>query len=178
VRLRIRGRGSEFSEVELIPGDAEVLDDVGDDTARDITRMPREGDQAIGPKWIRVMPMAARGAKEFTADFTEAPLQLPAVPSGVLAHGSGGEHEFVAEGWRDGPSGFEQCFQMGLGGLLETERGFAPVAPVRVTAGEQVGLGDPHAVLIPTQLHFREWNDHIAATLTRPAAAVKRAFNG
>ena len=103
---RICGRGSEFSEIELIAGDAEVFDNVPDDAAWHIARMPCKSDQAVGTKRIRVMPVTARSTKQFAADFTEATFQLTAIPRGIFAHGSGGENEFVAEGGRDRASGF------------------------------------------------------------------------
>jgi hypothetical protein len=43
---------------------------------------------------------------------------------------------------------------MRLGGLLKTKGGFAPVAPVRVTARQQRRFGNPHAVFILANLHF------------------------
>jgi hypothetical protein len=73
----------------------------------------------------------------------------------------------------DGTSGFEQSFQMRLGSLLESKRSFAPVAPVRVTAGQQGGLGNPHTVFILTELYFREWNDHNGHKVTSSASDVK-----
>src|ERR1041384_4838529 len=94
-----------------------------------------------------------------------------------LAHSSSGENELVAESWRDGASGFEQSFQMRFGGLLKTERGFAAVASVRVTAGQQRRLGNPHAVFVLTELHFRERNNHGAATITRRPTVVKKTFD-
>ena len=68
VMSRIRSRGNkdtelalaklfrvlEFPEIELIAVDAEVFDNVGDDPARHIARMPRESDQAIETKRIGV----------------------------------------------------------------------------------------------------------------------------
>ena len=123
------------------------------------------------------MPVTARSAKKLTTDFAKSPLQLAAVPGGIFAHRSGSENEFIAEGHGNRAAGFEERFQMNLGGLLKAERGFAPVAPVCVTAGEQVGFGNPHAVFIPPDLHFREWNDHSAATIARRASGVKRAFD-
>jgi hypothetical protein len=112
---------SEFPEVELVAGDAEVFNDVRDDAARDVTRMPGKGDETIGTKRIGVMPVTARGAEQFAADFAESPFQLTAVVGRVFAHGSGGEDEFVAESRRNGAAGFEQRFQMDFGGLLEAE---------------------------------------------------------
>jgi hypothetical protein len=177
VMLRIRGRESEPAEIAFIPRDAEVFNDVRDDAARHIARMPSESDQAVGTKRIRVMPVAEDGLhltldpsphpmrRGAAADLTQAAVKLSAVPRGVFAHGSGGENRFVAESRRNGASSFEQRFQMDLGGLLKTKHGFAPVASVGVTAGQERGSGDPDAVFILTDLHFRERNDHNATTI-------------
>ena len=125
---------SEFSEVEFVPRDAKVFDDVGDDAARHVAGMPRECDEAVGAERIGVVPMTAGVAQVFTADFAQAALQLATVEGGVFTHRSGGEDEFVAEGGRDGASGFQQRFQMGFCGLLKTKNSFTPVASVGVTA--------------------------------------------
>ena len=74
---------------------------------------------------------------------------------------SGGEDEFVAEGFGDGASGFQQRFKMRFGGLLKTQRGLAPVASVRMTAGQQRRFGDPHTVFVLPELHFGKRNDHL-----------------
>jgi hypothetical protein len=42
-----------------------------------------------------------------------------------------------------------------------------------VTAGQQGGFGNPHAVFILTELHFREWNNHNGHKLTRFTLDVK-----
>jgi len=165
---------SEPAEVEFVAADAEVFDDVGDDAARHVARMPRERDEAVGAKRIGVMPMTAGSAKECAADFSQTAIKLPTVPRGILAHGSGGENEFVAEGGRDRAARFQQRFQMRFCRLLKAKGGFAAVASVRVAAGQQAGFGDPHAVFVLTELHFRKWNDHNAATVTRPVSGVKR----
>jgi hypothetical protein len=47
-----------------------------------------------------------------------------------------------------------------------------------VTAGQQAGLGNPHAVLVLSELHFRERNDHCAETVARPAHWVKQERHG
>ena len=86
---------------------------------------------------------------------------------------SGGENKFVAEGGRDGATGFELGFQMRLGGLLESKGGLATVAPVRVAAGQQSGFGNPHAVFVLSELQFGERNNHRGQTLTQPAVVVK-----
>jgi hypothetical protein len=44
---------------------------------------------------------------------------------------------------------------------------------VRVAAGQQRGFGNPHAIFILTELHFREWNDHNGHKLTCFALDVK-----
>src|SRR5208283_1615965 len=134
VMSRIRGRGSESLEVKVVAADAEVFDDVSDDAAGHIARMPRERDESVGTEWIRVMPVAPGGAEEFAANLTQTTVKLAAVPGGIFAHRSGGENKFVAESGRDGASGFEQGFQMRLGSLLESKGGLATVAPVRVAA--------------------------------------------
>ena len=55
---------------------------------------------------------------------------------------------------------------MRFGSLLESQGGFAAVAPVRVATGQQCGFGNPHAVFILSKLHFREWNDHSGHNVT------------
>ena len=173
VMSRIRGRKSEPPEIEFIPRDAEVFDDVRNDAARHIAGMPRKGDEAIRAKWIRVMPVAAGVAKVFATDFVEATFQLAAVECGVFAHGSSGENELVAESGWNGASGFKQRFQMRFGGLLKTKGSFAPVAPLCVTTGQQQRFGDPYAVFILTELHFRERNNHNGCKLTCSMPDVK-----
>ena len=173
VMSRIRSRGSESLEVKVVAADAEVFDDVGDDAAGHVTRMPGERDESVGAERIRVMPMAPSGAKKFTTNLTQTALQLAAVPGGIFAHRSGGKNKFVAEGGRDGTSGFEQGFQVRLGGLLESKGGLATVAPVRVAAGQQGGFGNPDSIFILTELHFRKWNDHNGHKVTCFALDVK-----
>lgn len=191
VMARIRGRGnketdlalarllrdSESSEVEFVPGDAKVFDNVGDDATRDIARMPGKGDEPVGTKRIGVVPVTAGAAQMLAPNFAQPPLQLAAVVRGIFPHGSGGEDEFVAKGGGDGTPGFQQRFQMNFGGLLKAEKSFAPVASVRVASRQQGGLGNPHAVFILPDLDSCEWNNHGAETLTRDAVGVKRAFD-
>jgi len=117
--------------------------------------------------------MAAGVAKMFAPDFAESAFQLAAVECGVFAHRSCSENELVAESRGNGASRFEQGFQMRLGGLLETKGGFAPVAPLRMTTWQQRRFGDPHAVFILANLHFRERNNHSAYRLTCPIPDVK-----
>jgi hypothetical protein len=62
---------------------------------------------------------------------------------------------------------------MDFSGLLEAENRFAAVASVRMAAGQQTGLGNPHAVFVLSELHFGEWNNHRGQILTWPAVVVK-----
>ncbi len=62
---------------------------------------------------------------------------------------------------------------MRLGGLLEVKEGFAAVASVGVAAGQEGGFGDPHAVFVASNVHFRKRNDHGGGTITRLASVVK-----
>ncbi len=66
-----------------------------------------------------------------------------------------------------------KAFQMRLGSLLESQSGLATVTSVRVATGQQGGFGNPYAVLVLTELHFREWNNHSGHKLTRFALDVK-----
>jgi hypothetical protein len=50
---------------------------------------------------------------------------------------SGSENEFVTEGFGNRASGFEERLKMRFGGLLKAQCRFAPITPVRVTAGQQ-----------------------------------------
>ncbi len=78
-----------------------------------------------------------------------------------------------ASGGRDGTTGSEQRFEMELGSLLETQVGFAPVASVRVAAGQQGGFGNPNPVFILTDLNFRERNNHNGQKVIRSTPDVK-----
>jgi hypothetical protein len=53
---------SELPEVELVAGDAEVFDDVRNDTARHVARMPGKCDEPIRAKRIGVVPVTAGAA--------------------------------------------------------------------------------------------------------------------
>jgi len=50
--LRHGAGGLEFPEVEVVAAQAEVFDDVGNDAARHVAGMPREGDETVGLKGI------------------------------------------------------------------------------------------------------------------------------
>ena len=49
---------------------------------------------------------------------------------------SGGQNKFVAESFGNRASGFEERFEVGFGGLLKTQNGFAPITSVRMAAGQ------------------------------------------
>jgi hypothetical protein len=138
-----------------------------------VPRMPGKGDEAIRTEWIGIVPMAASVANMFATDIAETAFQLAAVECGVLTHGSCGENKLVAECRWDGASGFKQRFQMRFGGLLKAKSGFAPVASMRMTTRQQQRFGDPHAVFVLTNLHFRERNYHGGRKLTHFTKDVK-----
>jgi len=110
--------------------------------------MPRKGDDAVGIEWVGVVAVAARAAEVLATNVPESSFELPAVIRRVFAHESGREDEFVAERRRNRPAGFQQSFQMRLGGLLKAEQGFASVASMSVAARQEGGFGDPHTVFI------------------------------
>jgi hypothetical protein len=62
---------------------------------------------------------------------------------------------------------------MDFGGLLKAKNRFASVASVRMAAGQQTGLGNPHAVFVLSELHFGDRNNHRGQLLTQPAVVVK-----
>jgi hypothetical protein len=77
----------ESPEIELVAGNAQVFDNVGDDAARHVTRMPSQGNQTVGVERVGVVAVAAGGgAHQFAADFTQAAFELSAGPGEVLAH--------------------------------------------------------------------------------------------
>ena len=143
-----RQRDSEFPKIKFIAGDAEIFNDVGDDAARHVARMPRKCDDAVRMEGIGVVAVTAPATEVFATDFQESPVELPALIGRVFAHESGREDEFVAKRRRNRATGFQQSLQMRLGGLLKAEQGFASVASVSVAAGQQGGFGDPHTVFI------------------------------
>ena len=162
----------ELPEIKFVAGNAEVFDDVGNNTARDIARMPGECNNSIGAKGIGIMPMASRVAQVDAANLLEAAFQLTTIDRGIFSHKSSRQHEFVAECGRNRTAGFEQSFQMGLGCLLKTENRLPAVASMGVTAGKQSGFGNPHAVFVSPRLNFGNGDDHTEGTLTAFADAV------
>ena len=42
----------KFLEVKIVAADAEVFNNVGNDAARQVTRMPRKSDEPVGTKRI------------------------------------------------------------------------------------------------------------------------------
>ena len=49
---------------------------------------------------------------------------------------------------------------MDFGGLLKAKQRFAPVAAVCMAARQEIGLGNPNAIFVLSELHFGERNDH------------------
>jgi hypothetical protein len=167
---------SKFLEVKIAAADTVVFNNVGNDAARHIAGMPSKGDETVWPEWIRIVPVTAGGAEEFTTNRAQAAFKLAAIPRRIFTHRSGGENKFIAKGFGNGASGFKQRFEMRLGGLLKAEGGFAPVVAVRVAAGQQRRFGNPHAVFVLSELNFREWNNHNGSKIAYLAPDVKRAL--
>ena len=141
-------RDSEFPKIKFVASDTEIFNDVGDDAARHVARMPRKRDDAIRVAGIGVVAVTARATEMLATDVPESSFKLPTVIGRVFTHESGREDEFVAERRRDRATGFQESFQMRLGGLLKAEQGFASVASVSMAAGQEAGFGDPHTVFI------------------------------
>jgi hypothetical protein len=53
-------RVSELLEIEIVAGDAEVFNDVGNDSARNISGVPCESNQAIWPEGIGKVAKVSR----------------------------------------------------------------------------------------------------------------------
>src|SRR6266478_449552 len=115
---------------------------------RGTSRMPRKRDDPIRMKGIGVVAVTARATEVLATDLPESPFKLPTVTGRVFAHESGREDEFVAERRRDRAAGFQESFQMRVGGLWKAEQGFAAVASVSVAAGQEARFGDRHTVFI------------------------------
>jgi hypothetical protein len=127
VMSRIRSRGSESLEVEVVAADAEVFDDVGDDAAGHVARMPRKCDKPVGAK-SRVKGFASRGGEHRTSNIehpTSNRRQKDESSRPVKKLKPFWELRILRRGLRDGASGFEQGFQVRLGGLLESKGGLA-----------------------------------------------------
>jgi len=166
-------RALEFPGVEIVAGEAEVVANVGDDATGHVAAVPGEGDEPGGAKWVGVVPVASGSAEGFAAEFAQPPVELTAVEGGELfAHGSGREDKFVAEGWWDRASRFQQRSQMRLGGFLKPQHGLALVAPVRMAAGQQRAFGYENAIFIFAHFDLRERNDHDTAKLAAEFAVV------
>ena len=116
-----RQRDSEFPKIEFVTGDAEIFNDVGDNAARYVARMPRKCDDAIRMEGIGVVTVTASATEVFATNFPESPVELPTIVGRVFTHESGRDDEFVAKRRRNRPARFQQSFQMCLGGLLKAE---------------------------------------------------------
>jgi hypothetical protein len=80
LRRSFMPRVSELLEIEIVAGDAEVFNDVGNDSARNISGVPCESNQAIWPEGIGKVAVTSRRPKVFATDFLEPAFQLPAIP--------------------------------------------------------------------------------------------------
>ena len=78
--------GLKLLKKEILPRNPEILNDIGDDSSRHVSRMPGERDQPVRLEWVGVMVMTAGGANQPAAQFAETAFQLAAVASWILAH--------------------------------------------------------------------------------------------
>lgn len=72
--------GSKFLEIKIVAVDAGVFNNVGNDAARHVTRMPRKGNEPVGTKWIGIMPVAAGGVEKVATHLAQATLKPAAIP--------------------------------------------------------------------------------------------------
>ncbi|MGA2181113.1 MAG: hypothetical protein ABSH15_16220 [Verrucomicrobiota bacterium] len=167
---------SESLEVKVVAADAEVFDNVGNNAAGHIARVPCERDEAVRTEG-RVkgfQPHAVGNIEHSTSNIQHRIEGKRTNRAGLLRTRSPSwNKETLRLELRDGAPGFEQSFQMRFGRLLESKGGLATVAPVCMAAGQQGGFGNPHAIFILTELHFREWNDHNGHKVTSSASDVK-----
>jgi hypothetical protein len=70
----------KLSEVEFVPCQSQVLNNISNNSARDVSSMPGKGDQIIRPERIGIMAVTASSADLPAANFFEPPLKLAAVP--------------------------------------------------------------------------------------------------
>lgn len=173
--MRAEACASEFAEVKLIPCHAEIIDDVGNNSAGNVTCVPGEGNDSIRSKRIGVMSMAAAAAKVRTTDLPETAIKLSAVERGILAHDSRRQYELIPESGRNGAPCFKQGFQMGLCRFLKAQDRLSSVAPMGMASRKKVRFGDPDAILVTPRLNFRDWNDHRRSTITFASETVKQS---
>jgi hypothetical protein len=102
-----RQRDSEFAKVKFVAAAAEIFNDVGDDPARHVARMPRKCDDAVRMEGIGVVAVTASATEVIATDFPESSFKLPTIVGRVFAHESGREDEFVAKRWRNRAAGFQ-----------------------------------------------------------------------
>ena len=82
-------RDSEFPKIQFVASDAEIFNDVGDDAARHVARMPRKRDDAIRVEGIGVVAVTARATEMLATDVPESSFKLPTVIGRVFTHESG-----------------------------------------------------------------------------------------
>lgn len=168
--------GSKHAEMELLSGDAEVFDDIGNNATGDIAWMPGERNDAVWTKGVRVMPVTAGIPRVDATNFAKSPLEWPTVERGEFAHGLRGQDKLVPKRGRNGATGLQQHFEVGLGGLLKPQNGFAPITAVRMTTRQKIRLGNPDAVLVPARLDFRKGNYHNRRRIAPRAQSVNAVF--
>src|SRR5947208_3292249 len=80
------GPGSEFLKIKVFAADSQVLDNVGNDAAWHVARMPCKSAETVEVERVGVVAVAAGRAKMLAANFAQTAVKLAAVPRGILAH--------------------------------------------------------------------------------------------
>jgi len=111
--------------------------------------MPSEGDQTIRPERVAIVTVTSGSSNQLTAQLLQPAFQLPAIPRGEPSRHSGREDKLLAESRRDRPARLHQRLQMRFGRFLKTKHRFTAFFPMGMTTGQEAGLGNPHAILIP-----------------------------
>jgi hypothetical protein len=161
-------------EIELISGNPEVFDDIRDNAAGDVSRVPRKRDEAFRAEGIGIMTVAAGVPEVFTSNFSQTTLQLAAVERRVFAHNSSSQDKLVAKCGRDRTTCIQQRFQMSLGSLLKTQNRFTPIPAVRMAARQKVGLRNPDTVFVSAHLDSRNRNYHSIRTIPIGCSSVNQ----
>jgi hypothetical protein len=77
---------SKSFEVEIIARKAQVGDDISDDSAWDISRMPGKRNQSLRMERIRIVSMTAAGPLKGATYFLQAPLQVTTAQGRIFSH--------------------------------------------------------------------------------------------
>jgi hypothetical protein len=79
-------KASKAPKVEVVLAQSKVVENISNNPAGNIARMPGKCDQKLRVKWIRVMPVTSTCADEPTTNLLEPSVQLAAIPGGIFSH--------------------------------------------------------------------------------------------